>query len=53
MFDSTIEIPNGNHQAQCDARFYIVHDGYQPLLGKDTANEVIVLRRGVPTDIIE
>nr|XP_019531789.2 uncharacterized protein LOC109403417 [Aedes albopictus]XP_029732326.1 uncharacterized protein LOC109403417 [Aedes albopictus] len=50
MFDSTIEIPNGDHQARCDARFYVVRDGNQPLLGKDTAKELDVLRLGVPSD---
>lgn len=48
MFDSTIEIQNEEHQTQAEARFYVVANGNQPLLGKETAQELNVLRLGLP-----
>ncbi|XP_062541464.1 uncharacterized protein K02A2.6-like [Armigeres subalbatus] len=48
MFDSTIRIPEKNCQSQCDARFYVIRDGNQPLLGKETAKELDILRLGLP-----
>lgn len=48
MFDSTVEIQNENQQMQAEARFYVVANGNQPLLGKETAQELNVLRLGLP-----
>ncbi|XP_062538124.1 uncharacterized protein LOC134206423 [Armigeres subalbatus] len=49
MFDSTVVIEVDNSQPiSSEARFYVVDNGNQPLLGKETAKELNVLRLGLP-----
>lgn len=48
MFDTTVEIDCVDHQTNGEARFYVIKDGNQPLLGKETARELNVLRLGPP-----
>ena len=48
MFDATVEIVSDDQQANEEARFYVIKDGNQPLLGKETARQLNVLRLGLP-----
>lgn len=48
MFDAMVEVDCVDHQTNSEARFYVIKDGNQPLLGKDTARELNVLRLGPP-----
>lgn len=49
MFDAEIIICDGARQLQTIARFYVVKRGPQPLLGKETAKRLGVLRVGLPS----
>ncbi|XP_058456797.1 uncharacterized protein LOC131434165 [Malaya genurostris] len=49
MFDAEIIISDGDEQLRSDARFYVIQDGPQPLLGKKTATELGVLMVGLPS----
>lgn len=49
MFDAEIIINDGVEQLKSIGRFYIVHGGPQPLLGKETAKHLGVLRVGLPS----
>ncbi|XP_055591293.1 uncharacterized protein K02A2.6-like [Uranotaenia lowii] len=48
MFDATVEVQNSDRPVQSEARFYVIMDGNQPLLGKETARQINVLRLGLP-----
>lgn len=49
MFDAEIVICDGARQLKTIARFYVVKRGPQPLLGKETAKRLGVLRVGLPS----
>lgn len=49
MFDAEISISDGPKQLKTVARFYVVKDGPQPLLGKNTAKHLGVLIVGLPS----
>lgn len=49
MFDAEITITDGNDRMNTVARFYVVKDGPQPLLGRKTAKELSVLQVGLPS----
>ncbi|XP_055628651.1 uncharacterized protein LOC129770061 isoform X2 [Toxorhynchites rutilus septentrionalis] len=49
MFDAEISICDGSKQLETVARFYVVKDGPQPLLGKNTAKQLGVLIVGLPS----
>lgn len=48
MFDATIEIEDDNRTINGEARFYVIENGSQALLGKETAKELNLLRLGLP-----
>lgn len=49
MFDAEVIINDGNKELKTNARFYVVRDGPQPLLGKHTAQQLGVLVVGLPS----
>ncbi|XP_055550541.1 uncharacterized protein LOC129733022 [Wyeomyia smithii] len=49
MFDAEIVIPDGHKQLKAVSRFYVVRNGPQPLLGKQTAKQLGVLVVGLPS----
>lgn len=49
MFDAEIVINDGNKELKTNARFYVVKNGPQPLLGKQTAKQLGVLIVGLPS----
>ncbi|XP_055528083.1 uncharacterized protein LOC129720620 [Wyeomyia smithii] len=48
MFDATVAVNGVDHQTNGEARFYVIKGGNQPLLGKETARELNVLRLRPP-----
>ena len=48
MLDATVEVNGVDHQTNGEARFYVIKGGNQPLLGKETARELNVLRLRPP-----
>lgn len=53
MFDSTVELQDESQLVNQEARFYVVQDGNQPLLGKETAKDLNVLRLGLPKQQVD
>lgn len=49
MFDSKVEVCEQEGDNTAEARFYVVQGGNQPLLGKETAKQLNLLRVGLPT----
>lgn len=49
MFDAEITILDGDKQLKAVSRFYVVENGPQPLLGKETAKQLGVLLVGLPS----
>lgn len=49
MFDAEIVISDGPKQLRAVSRFYVVKNGPQPLLGKQTAKQLGVLVVGLPS----
>lgn len=48
VFESTVTVNDANSKPELSATFYVVVGGSQPLLGKDTAKQLGVLKIGLP-----
>lgn len=49
VFDAVIEVPDGNKTISTTTTFYVIRGGQQALLGKITAQELGLLRVGLPS----
>lgn len=49
VFDADLEINDGDKLLKTTASFYVIEKGQQPLLGKITAQEIGVLKVGLPS----
>lgn len=53
VFDSVIEIEDGDELVSAETTFYVIERGQQPLLGKITARKLGLLRIGLPSMVRE
>lgn len=49
VFEAKIEVQDHEKRISCDATFYVIEGGTQPLLGRTTAKDLGVLTLGLPS----